>query len=207
MNSPRCNNHTYRDEGCRKNDKRSPAIGHRRRCRKKSGRSSKKEAENSRHDADLPGFSLNLSNFVLTSLNCANLRVRFLWKDFRLCKIDILDNYITKMIHFVRSLCMHIKLFFFFFFFFYSIMSCMLSNVLIFLWYQSNFRINVLQIVQVVWGCSIFYFLRFLQADYHLSCLYGLFVLVFLFWSILRHPGSRRCCRYLQILSRKMLPV
>jgi hypothetical protein len=59
----------------------------------------------------------------------------------------------------------------------------------------SNFRTKV---VQVTWGCLVSHFLRFLQADYHPSCLHHSFHARFL---ILAH------LMMLRILSRRMLPV
>jgi len=43
---------------------------------------------------------------------------------------------------------------------------------------MSNFRINVLETVQVAWEYLLFHFLGFLPAGYHSSCLHGLFMLV-----------------------------
>jgi hypothetical protein len=57
---------------------------------------------------------------------------------------------------------------------------CPVFDLAVFLWMlMSNFRINVLEIVQVVCRYLVFHFLRFLQAGHRPSCLHGLFMLWF----------------------------
>jgi len=110
-----------------------------------------------------------------------------LWKDFRLCKIHVLSNYIAKMIHLHLDLHASIKFFFFFFLSSYRIVSCILFNVACSsVMSMFNFCSNV----QVAWRCPLFHFLRFLQASYHPSRLHARLPILAISW----HLGFRGCC-------------
>jgi hypothetical protein len=51
---------------------------------------------------------------------------------------------------------------------------------------------QVLEVIQVIWGCLVFHLLRFFLS--RLSWLHDLFMLISWFWLILWHLRSRRCC-------------
>jgi len=70
---------------------------------------------------------------------------------------------------------------------------------------MSNFRTNILETIQEVWGCLVFHFLRFLRVAYHPFCLRSLHALLLIFSgpSYLESRGCRGCLS--RIPSRRVM--
>jgi len=114
--------------------------------------------------------------------------------DFRLCKIHILDNYITKMIHLARSSCVYQVLLLLLFLLFIGPCPVFYPTCL------SSCDVDVKLLHQRfggrpgdVWRCLIFHFLRFLQASSSILFVWFLharLLILVISW----HLGFRGCC-------------